>query len=207
MRNLAIKSIIKLKKVVFRNRIITDRSVLSNILSCKSLRESLKNKSGRNETGRITIRHRGGRNKRQLNFIDYSGKLNKYSDSLYYISSEYDANRSGLLSRIVTKKFDFGYRLSVSGQELVKYEGKTFLGNVLKLKDIRSGSSIYNIDGKYCRGAGVFGRLLRVEGSRCLVRLGSKKLKWFSSNVTASLGENSNENFKLQKKGKAGANR
>ena len=76
-----------------------------------------------------------------------------------------------------------------------------FEGNVLALKEIRGGSSVYNIDGKYCRAAGSFGRLLRTEGDVSLVRLSSKVTKWFDSNCTASLGESSNNLRKLLKKG------
>ena len=179
MRNLTITSITKLKTKSgsVKNRVILDTTNLSKILHSKSLRESLKNSAGRNETGRITTRHRGGRNKRQLKYIDYSGQINKYGNIVSYLSSEYDSNRSALISRIMTKQFDFGYRLADNVQELKTYKTKDFSGGILQLKDIRAGSSIYNIDGKYCRAAGTSGRLLRTEENRSLVRLGSKVTK------------------------------
>ena len=120
MRNLTIKSIVKLKtkRSSCKNRVIICRSNLSKLLYSKGLREKVSNSGGRNETGRITTRHRGGRNKRQLKYIDYSGSQTVYSDLIHYISSEYDSNRSGLISRVFTKQFDSMYRLSSLNQEL-----------------------------------------------------------------------------------------
>ena len=209
MRNLTIKSIVKLKakRSSCKNRVIICRSNLNKLLFSKSLREKVSNSGGRNETGRITTRHRGGRNKRQLKYIDYSGSQTVYSDLIHYISSEYDSNRSGLISRVVTKQFDLMYRLSSLNQELKTYSDSNFNGNILKLKDIRAGSSVYNIEGKYCRAAGTSGRLLRNDSSGCLVRLSSKVTKWFSGEATASIGSSSQDIYKLIKKGKAGANR
>jgi ribosomal protein L2 len=124
MRSLAIKSISKLKTkgIKFRNRVILDYSELSKVLPSKSLSLSLKNKAGRNETGRVTTRHRGGRSKRQLKCIDYSGYVSKYSPRVSYISSEYDSNRSVVISRVLSGTFDFGYRLSSEGQKLQTYK-------------------------------------------------------------------------------------
>ncbi len=186
---------------------VQDYSELSKVLPGKTLRTNVHKSSGRNETGRVTTRHRGGGNKRQLKYIDYSGNISRYSDRISYISSEYDSNRSVLISRVVNDTFDFGYRLSTEGQRLQRYTSKDFEGNVLRLKDIRVGTSIYNIDGKYCRAAGTNGRLLLTEGGQSLVRLSSKSTKWFSSDAFASIGSSSNEIHKLIKKGKAGANR
>jgi len=142
-----------------------------------------------------------------LKCIDYSGYVSKYSPRVSYISSEYDSNRSVVISRVLSGTFDFGYRLSSEGQKLQTYKSWDFEGNILPLSKIRVGTSIYNIDGKYCRSAGTSGRLLLTEGEKSLVRLSSKRTKWLSSSALASIGESSNEVHKLIKKGKAGANR
>lgn len=186
---------------------VLDRSGLSKVLVCKSLKTKVKSRVGRNETGRITSRHRGGRHQRQLKYIDYTGSFSKYSSYLSYVTSEYDCNRSALISRVINKQFKSIYRLGSVNQELSTNKRSLFEGNVLPLKEIRGGSSVYNIDGKYCRAGGSFGRLLRREGELSLVRLSSKETKWFDSNCTASLGESSNNLRKLLKKGKAGCNR
>jgi len=216
------KSISELKKYnpttpSLRSRVIPNYGSLSKLLRDKSLTLSLKKSSGRNSTGRITCRHRGGGHKRSLRYIDLTRSNGYYSDT-QCVSKEYDPNRSSMIGRCFTGSFKPFYVISARGMEPGNVSSSLSLlsrrgiqaehsGAGLCLKDITAGSMIYNINGKLCRSAGSGGVLLKVDEKEALIRLPSKVVISVDSSLYATLGKASNSNHKLRKLGKAGANR
>lgn len=222
MRNMKSKSISELKKYnpttpSLRSRVIPNYTSLSTVLKDKSLSLPLKKSSGRNSTGRITCRHKGGGHKRSLRYIDLNRNNGYYSD-IHCLSTEYDPNRSSMIGRCFTKSFKPFYILStndltnkniLSSLSLLSIRGiqSEHSGVGLCIKDITPGSSIYNINGKLCRSAGSAGILLKVDEKEAIIRLPSKIVISVESSGYATLGKASNSNHKLRKQGKAGANR
>ena len=200
-----------------RGRVIPNYSSVSNVLRDKNLTSSIKNSSGRNSTGRITCRHKGGRHKRSLRYIDLNRNTGYYSN-VSCLSYEYDPNRSSMIGRCFTGSFKPFYIIAPTGMKKGSLECSLSLrkrrgiqaehaGAGLCLRDITAGSTIYNINGKLCRSAGSGGVLLKVDEKEALIRLPSKVVISLKSEGYATLGKASNSNHKLRKQGKAGANR
>ena len=216
------KSISELKKYnpttpSLRSRVIPNYGSVSRVLRDKSLSLALKKSSGRNSTGRITCRHKGGGHKRSLRYIDLNRNNGYYSDT-HCLSTEYDPNRSSMIGRCFTGSFKPFYVLSPtdmspgnisSSLSLLSTRGiqAEHSGAALCIKDITAGCSIYNINGKLCRSAGSGGVLLKVDEKEALIRLPSKVVISVKSSGYATLGKASHSNHKLRKQGKAGANR
>lgn len=185
-----------------RGRVIPDLGYLDRLLPEKTLKLSLKNSSGRNFTGNITCRHKGGRHKRSLRYIDFS----RYQNPKYILSYEYDPNRSALIARCFDSNFKPFY--TIASDDIQKKVIAASSPVTLTLKDITPGTTIYNV-GPFCRSAGSSATLLNVDGGKKLatIRLPSKKIYTINSDTFASIGKASNKNHKLRKQGKAGANR
>jgi large subunit ribosomal protein L2 len=203
MRNLKPKNITRLKNYKpvtpsLRGRIIPDLSYLDKVLPEKTLKVRTKNHAGRNFTGSITCRHKGGRHPRSLRYIDF----NRYQNPKYILSYEYDPNRSALIARCFNSNFKPFYTIAADTNEK-KVIDQPF---TLPLKKITPGTAIYNV-GPYCRSAGSNATLLNVDGKEATIRLPSKITITVSSDLYASIGKASNKNHKLRKQGKAGANR
>jgi len=181
-----------------RSRIIPDLSYLDNLLPEKTLSFNKKNSSGRNYTGRITCRHKGGRHKRTLRYIDFE----RYQSPKYILSYEYDPNRTALIARCFNSNFKPFYTIASDDiQKKIVHQPFT-----LPLKDITPGTTIYNV-GPFCRSAGSSAILLNINGKDATIRLPSKQTYVINSNTYASIGKASNKTHKLRKQGKAGANR
>ena len=222
MRNMKSKNISELKRygartASLRGRVIPNYSSVSKVLRDKSLTLCMKKSSGRNSTGRITCRHRGGGHKRSLRYIDINRNMGYYSN-VSCLSSEYDPNRSSMIGRCFTGSFKSFYIIGAMGMKRGNLSSSLWLrlrrgiqsehaGAGLCLRDITSGSLIYNINGKLCRSAGSVGVLLKVDSKEALIRLPSKLVISVGSEGYATLGKASNMNHKLRKQGKAGANR
>jgi len=205
MRNIKYDTSPKLKKFKpitpgLRHKVAIDTSFLNKVMRDKNLTIHSKNHAGRNYTGRITCRHKGGRVKRSLRYIDLN-YTNCYSTVNHSLSYEYDPNRSSFLVRTFNNTFKSFYVLSNDSND----EGR----EIERLKDIIPGTSIYNING-FCRSAGTFATVVNHQKEKGItrIRLPSREvISIDNTNSFASIGKNSNISHKLTKLGKAGANR
>lgn len=180
----------------------------------KSLTKSLKSTGGRNNTGKMTARHRGGGNKRLYRQIDF--KRNKFEVPGKVAAIEYDPNRSARIALIVYKDGEKRYILAplglTVGTEIVSSDSADIkVGNSLKLRNIPVGTQIHNIElqpgrgAQIVRSAGTGAQLMAKEGKYALVRLPSGETRMVLLECRATIGvvgNNDHENISLGKAGK-----
>jgi large subunit ribosomal protein L2 len=182
----------------------------------KSLLRPLRKKAGRNSQGRITVRHRGGGAKRRFRIIDF--KRDKIGIPGRVATIEYDPNRSARIALIFYADGDKRYILAPLGLkvgDMIKSGGDAELkpGNTLPLKQMPSGTQIYNIElvpgkgGQLVRSAGTAAQLMDKEGGYALIRLPSSEVRRIRSNCVATIGQASNVEHQNIKLGKAGRGR
>jgi len=182
----------------------------------KSLLLPLKRKAGRNNQGRITVRHRGGGAKRRLRIIDF--KRDKIGVPGRVAAIEYDPNRSANIALIYYADGDKRYILAPSGLnvgDMIKSGGDAEVrpGNTLPLKSIPSGTLIHNIEmkigrgGQLVRSAGVAAQLMAKEGEYVMVRLPSSEMRRIHGNCSATIGQVGNVDHRGISLGKAGRKR
>ena len=182
----------------------------------KSLLIPLKKRGGRNNQGRITVRHRGGGVKRRLRTIDF--KRNKVGVPGRVAAIEYDPNRSARIALIYYADGEKRYILAPVGLNI----GDTIMsgndaeirpGNALPLKLIPSGTLIHNIElekgkgGQLVRSAGTAAQLMVKEGEYALVRLASGEMRRIRSDCLATIGQVGNVDHQSIELGKAGRKR
>ncbi len=182
----------------------------------KSLLIPLKKRGGRNNQGRITVRHRGGGVKRRLRTIDF--KRNKVGVPGRVAAIEYDPNRSARIALIYYADGEKRYILAPVGLNI----GDTIMsgndaeikpGNALPLKSIPSGTLIHNIElekgkgGQLVRSAGTAAQLMVKEGEYALVRLASGEMRRIRSDCLATIGQVGNVDHQSIELGKAGRKR
>ncbi len=182
----------------------------------KSLLSPLRKRGGRNNQGKITVRHRGGGAKRSLRAIDF--KRDKVGVPGRVASIEYDPNRSARIALIYYADGEKRYILAPVGLAI----GNTVMsggdaevkpGNALPLKLIPSGSVIHNIElekgrgGKLARSAGASAQLMVKEGEYALVRLSSGEVRRIRGDCLATIGQVGNIDHQNIKLGKAGRKR
>ena len=199
-----------------RNMSVTDYSGLSKNGPEKSLLKSLKSSSGRNSYGRITVRHRGGANRRKYRIIDF--KRQKIDMEATVTSIEYDPNRSAFIALIVyedgTKSYIVAPHGLKVGDKVASGAGADIKpGNALPLSNIPTGTFIYNIElypgrgAQLVRAAGNFAQLMAKENGMALLRLPSGELRNVSDKCLATIGQVSNIDHENVKIGKAGRKR
>jgi len=182
----------------------------------KSLLLPLKKRAGRNNQGRITVRHRGGGAKRRLRLLDF--KRDKIGVPGRVATIEYDPNRSARIALIYYADGDKRYILAplgISVGDTIKSGGDAEVkpGNTLPLKLIPSGTLIHNIElirgrgGQLVRSAGVAAQLMVKEGDYALVRLPSSEMRRIRSDCFATIGQVGNVDHQSIKLGKAGRKR
>ena len=182
----------------------------------KSLLVSLSKKSGRNNYGRITVRHRGGGNRVKYRIIDF--KRNKTDMPAKVLSIEYDPNRTAYISLVQYEDGEKRYILAPlgikAGDTIVSGESADIRpGNCLPLKDIPVGTFIHNIElypgrgGQIARAAGIMAQLMAKENGYALVRMPSGELRNFLPECKATIGQVSNIDHENVKIGKAGRKR
>jgi len=182
----------------------------------KSLLMPLRRKAGRNNQGRITVRHRGGGAGRRLRIIDF--KRDKLGVPGRVASIEYDPNRTARIALIHYRDGDKRYILAPVGlkvDDMIEAGPSADIrpGNALSLKDIPTGTAIHNIElnpgrgGQIVRSAGSTAQLMAKEGEFALVRLPSGELRRVPANCTATIGQVSNVENSMIKLGKAGRSR
>ena len=182
----------------------------------KSLLTVLKKNSGRNNQGRITVRHRGGGEKRKYRLIDF--KRNKDGIVGNVASIEYDPNRSANIALINyidgEKRYILAPKGLTVGSKIISGEKVDILvGNNLALANIPEGTLIYNIEmlpgkgGQLVRSAGSSAQVLGTEGKYTLIRLTSGEVRKLLSTCRATVGEVGNADHELVNLGKAGRTR
>ena len=182
----------------------------------KSLLSPLKKKAGRNNQGRITVRHRGSGAKRRLRIIDF--KRDKIGVPGRVAAIEYDPNRSARIALIHYADGEKRYILAPSGLDVgdtVKSGSDAEIkpGNALPLRLIPSGTLIHNIGlrresgGQLVRSAGTAAQLMAKEGEYALVRLPSSEVRRILSDCLATIGQVGNVDHQSIKLGKAGRKR
>ena len=196
-----------------RNRSVTDYSGLSKVAPEKSLLAPLKKHSGRNSYGRITVRHRGGGNRRKYRIIDF--KRQKFDVEGTVVSIEYDPNRSAFIALVEYTDGDKAYIIAPEGLKVgYKIEAgpdaDIMPGNALPLKNIPVGTFIHNIElypgrgAQLARSAGNMAQLMAKENGLALLRLPSSELRNVPDSCMATIGQVGNTDHENVKIGKAG---
>ena len=182
----------------------------------KSLLVPLKKNSGRNVHGKITVRHRGGGNRRKYRIIDF--KRNKDGIPAKVATIEYDPNRTANIALLNYADGEKRYILAPVGIKV----GDTLLsgpeadikpGNALSLKNMQVGTVVHNIELKAGKGAqlvrsaGVSAQLMAKEGNKALLRLPSGEMRYVSIECKATIGQVGNVEHANETIGKAGRKR
>jgi large subunit ribosomal protein L2 len=199
-----------------RNMAVTDYSVLSKVAPERSLLEPMAKTAGRNNTGRITVRHHGGGNRTKYRVIDF--KRNKLDVPATVMTLEYDPNRTAFIALIQYEDGEKSYIIAPDGLKVgyIVMNGPNAdikPGNALPLSAIPVGTVIHNIElypgkgGQLVRSAGNFAQLIAREGKYGLVRLPSGELRNVPLNCYATIGQVSNVDHDNVKIGKAGKKR
>ncbi|MDE7079218.1 MAG: 50S ribosomal protein L2, partial [Clostridia bacterium] len=182
----------------------------------KSLLQSLNKSGGRNATGRITVRHIGGGNRRKYRIIDF--KRNKDNVPAKVASIEYDPNRSANIALLVYADGEKRYIIAPLGLQ----KGDTVMsgenadiktGNTLPLEKIPVGTVIHNIEmhpgkgGQIARSAGNSAQLMAKEGKYATLRLPSGEMRYLPIKCRATIGQVGNLEHEIVSIGKAGRKR
>jgi len=199
-----------------RFRTVADFSEITRTEPEKSLLEPLFKKGGRNNRGRITVRHRGGGHKRRYRKIDF--KRNKHEVPAKVFSIEYDPNRS---ARICLLHYIDGEKRYILWPKGVQVGDPIFAGpeapfnpgNALPLDKIPLGTLVHNIElnigkgGQMARSAGSFAQVMAKEGDYVTLRLPSGEVRMVHSRCYATIGEVGNAEHENIVSGKAGRSR
>ena len=199
-----------------RNMTGSDFSEVTKKEPEKSLVVSLKKNSGRNNQGKITVRHRGGGNKKKYRIIDF--KRNKDGVPAKVIGIEYDPNRTANIALIVYADGTKSYILAPVGltDGMTVMNGPTAevrVGNCLPLENVPVGSQVHNIElypghgGQMVRAAGLSAQLMAKEGKYATLRLPSGEMRMVPIACRATLGVIGNGDHNLINIGKAGRKR
>ncbi len=189
---------------------------LTKVAPEKSLLEPLNKKSGRNSYGRITVRHRGGGNKRKYRVIDF--KRNKDGMNATVLSIEYDPNRSANIALIQYEDGVKSYIIAPDGlkkDDVVRSGSDADIkpGNALMIKDIPVGTLIHNVElfpgrgAQLVRSAGNCAQLMAKEGEYAQVRLPSGEVRMIRTDCRATIGQVGNLDHENISIGKAGRKR
>ena len=199
-----------------RNMTSSDFAEITTSKPEKSLLAPLKNNAGRNNNGRITVRHQGGGHKRQYRLIDF--KRNKDNVVAKVATIEYDPNRSANIALLHYEDGVKTYILAPKGLEVGMTvvsgpEADIKVGNALPLENIPVGTVIHNIEmkpgkgGQLIRSAGTSAQVLGKEGKYVLIRLNSGEVRMILAACRATIGSVGNEQHELINIGKAGRSR
>jgi large subunit ribosomal protein L2 len=199
-----------------RGMSVVDYSGLSKVKPEKSLLAPLNKKSGRNNHGRITVRHRGGGNRRKYRIIDF--KRDKHGMPAKVLTLEYDPNRSAHIALVQYEDGEKRYIIAPAGLKV----GDTVIsgtgadikpGNALPLSSIPTGTFIHNVEmhpgkgAQLARSAGTMAQLMSKEDNMALIRLPSGEMRYVPLDCMATIGQVGNVEHENVKIGKAGRRR
>jgi large subunit ribosomal protein L2 len=195
---------------------VTDYSVLSKVEPEKSLLAPLKKTSGRNSYGRITVRHKGGGNRRKYRIIDF--KRNKIGMNAEVMTLEYDPNRSAFIAKVKYEDGELRYIIAPHGLkvgDVVRSGADADIkpGNSMALGDMPTGTIIHNVElypgkgAQLVRSAGNMAQLMGKENGYALIRLPSGEMRRISLLCIATIGQVSNIDHENVNIGKAGRTR
>ncbi|MEZ0536802.1 50S ribosomal protein L2 [Caldicellulosiruptoraceae bacterium PP1] len=192
------------------------KEVITKTKPEKSLIFSEKKFAGRNNLGRITVRHKGGGHKKKIRIIDF--KRDKDGIPAKVAAIEYDPNRSAFIALLHYVDGEKRYILAPEGLKV----GETLMsgpnadikvGNALPLKNIPVGTMVHNVElkpgrgGQIVKAAGAVAQLMAKEGKYALLRLPSGELRYVSQDCKATVGQVGNLDHENVKIGKAGRKR
>ncbi|MBW7874422.1 MAG: 50S ribosomal protein L2 [Candidatus Cloacimonetes bacterium] len=189
---------------------------LNNVAPEKSLLAPLKKSGGRNFSGTITSRHRGGGHKRRYRVIDF--KRNKHGVPAIVQSIEYDPNRSAFIALLQYADGEKRYILapkdvSVGDKLNSGHDIEVRPGNAMPLAEVPIGSWVHNIElkpgkgGQLVRSAGVSAQLVAIDGNHAVIKLPSGEMRKVHKNCIATIGVLSNSDHGAIVVGKAGKSR
>jgi large subunit ribosomal protein L2 len=199
-----------------RGMSVSDFAEITRSKPERSLTEPLKRHAGRNNQGRITVRHRGGGHKRRYRIIDF--KRNKDGIPGKVASIEYDPNRTARIALVVYADGEKRYILAPSGLQVGQAimsgaEAEIRVGNCLPLRNIPLGSTIHNVElqpgrgGQMVRSAGAAAQLMAKEGKYAQLRMPSGEVRLVPLVARATLGQVGNLDHENESIGKAGRSR
>jgi large subunit ribosomal protein L2 len=182
----------------------------------RSLTEALRKRGGRNNRGKVTVRHRGGGHRRRYRLIDF--KRDKFDSRAEVMGIEYDPNRSARIALLQYEDGEKRYIIAPLGLKVGDKVGNGELailrpGNAMPIRDIPVGTEIHNIEllpgkgGQMVRSAGASAQLLAKEGIYAQVRLPSGEVRLVHERCMATIGQVGNTEHGNVKLGKAGRNR
>ena len=200
-----------------RNMTGSDFSEITKTTPEKSLTTSLKKNAGRNNQGKITVRHHGGGNRRKYRSIDFK-RNSKDGIVAKGIGIEYDPNRTANIALICYADGEKAYILAPQGLTdgmtvMSGPEAEVRVGNCLPLEKIPVGTMIHNIElypgkgGQLVRSAGMSAQLMAKEGKYATLRLPSGEMRMVPLNCRATIGVIGNADHNLVNIGKAGRKR
>ncbi len=199
-----------------RQMTVTSYTELSKVEPERSLLAPIKKNAGRNSYGRITVRHRGGGNRRKYRIIDF--KRDKAGMPAKVLTLEYDPNRSAHICLIQYEDGEKRYIIAPNGLKV----GDTVIsgagadikpGNAMPLINIPTGTFIHNVElypgkgAQLARSAGIMAQLMAKEGKYALIRLPSGELRNVPVNCMATIGQVGNTDHENMSIGKAGRKR
>ena len=194
----------------------SDFSELTTDKPEKSLTVALRKKGGRNNTGRITVRRRGGGHKRRYRIIDY--KRDKFGVNGKIATVEYDPNRSAYISLVHYDDGEKRYILSPLDLEVgsVIVSGDKVplkIGNALRLSNIPTGLLVHNVElvsgrgGQMVRTAGAYAQVMAHDNDLTTLKLPSGEVRIVPGNCMATIGQIGNRSYEQIVSGKAGRSR
>lgn len=199
-----------------RSMTVVDYGVLTATKPHKKLLTKLKKRGGRNNSGRITMRHQGGENKKLYRLVDF--KQDKLDIPAKIETIEYDPYRTAFIALVLYSDGERRYILASKnmkvGDEIITSENAPIKeGNRLALKNIPVGYFVYNIEmnrgggGKLARSAGASCQIMAQEKGWTQLKLSSGEVRKINWENFASLGQLSNQDYILTTIGKAGRSR
>ncbi|MBA2662479.1 MAG: 50S ribosomal protein L2 [Bradymonadaceae bacterium] len=197
-------------------RLSDSKKVITKSTPEKNLTEPLSSSAGRNQSGHITVRHRGGGHKRRYRVVDF--RRSKTGVPATVAAIEYDPNRTAYIALLHYADGEKSYilapqKLGVGDQVVSSAHADIKPGNSLKLKYIPTGTVIHNIElrpgkgGQMARSAGTWAQLMAKEGKYALLRLPSGELRRVLLTCRATVGAVSNREHENVSLGKAGRKR
>jgi large subunit ribosomal protein L2 len=199
-----------------RELVIVDRSELWKGKPVKELTEGLRSKGGRNNTGRVTLRWRGGGHKQRYRIVDFKRQKDDLAATVERL--EYDPNRTAFIALLKYEDGELSYILAPqrlkAGDQVVSGERVDVKpGNAMPLKNIPVGTIVHNVEmkpgkgGQIARSAGTYVQLVGRDAGYALLRLASGEVRMVRADCRATIGAVSNPDQQNINIGKAGRNR